>query len=51
MHVTRTTNGIKEMAGFRETFNLSQSLDNNLSTAHCSATDSDETSAILVRVQ
>lgn len=44
----RISNGIKEMDGFRQTFNLSLTLDNNLSLTSCSSTDDEETSAILV---
>ena len=40
------------MDGFRQTFNLSSSLDNedgNYSTESCSSDDDEETSALLVR--
>ncbi len=44
----RSSNGVKEMRGFREYFNLSRSEEDN-STTGCTADDSSgETSAILV---
>ena len=49
----RSFNGVKEMRGFRETFNISFNQDdlNETDGAMCGSTDDLETSALLVRFQ
>ena len=45
-----STNGVKEMSGFRQTFNISYSLSEHAinQTAPCVSVDDVETSALLV---
>lgn len=46
---SRAINGVKEMDGFREAFNISQEHRENASSS-CSGDDNVETSALIVRI-